>query len=64
MHLHKRKIAIRRDGKSPDLKVNNKQLQTANLVYIFDDIILSANASKYVILAIIELKSFLPIKFI
>ena len=31
------KIAIRRDGKSPDLKVNDKQLQTANLVYVFDD---------------------------
>ena len=41
------KIAIRRDGKSPDLKVNDKQLQTANLVYIFDEIILRVTASKY-----------------
>ena len=31
----------RRDGKSPDLRINYKQLQTANLVYIFDEIILS-----------------------
>ena len=38
---------VRRDGKSPDLKVNNKKLQTANLVYIFYDIILSVNASIY-----------------
>ena len=29
------KIAIRRARKSPDLKVNDKQLQTINLVYIF-----------------------------
>ena len=36
-------ITIRRDGKSPDLKVNDKQLQTAFLVYIFDDIILNVN---------------------
>ena len=43
------KIAIRRNAKSPDLKVNDKQLQTANLVYIyiFDDIILNVKASKY-----------------
>ena len=41
------KIAIQRDGKSPDLKVNDKQLQTANLVYIFDEMILSVTASKY-----------------
>ena len=52
------KIAIRRDGKSPDLIVNDKQLQKANLVYIFDDIILSVNARKYGILTIIEFKSF------
>ena len=52
------KIAIRRDGKSPDLKVNDKQLQTANIVYIFYFIILSVNASKYGILTIIELTSF------
>ena len=52
-----RKKEIRRDGKSPDLKVNDKQLQTANLVYIFDDIILSVNTSKYGMLAIIELTS-------
>ena len=31
-------IAIGKNGKSPDLKVNDKQLQTAFLVYIFDDI--------------------------
>ena len=53
----KLKIAIRRDGKSPDLKVNDKQLQTDNLVYIFIDIILSVNASKYG-MTIIELTSF------
>ena len=38
------KIAIRGDGKSPDLKVNDKQLQTANLVYILDEIIMSVIA--------------------
>ena len=47
-----------RDGKSPNLKVNDKQLQMANLVYIVDGIILSVNASKYGILPIIELTSF------
>ena len=52
------KIAIRRDGKSPDLKVNDKHLQTANLVYIFDDRILNVNASKYGMMTIIELTSF------
>ena len=55
------KIVDRRDGKSPDLKVNDKKLQTANLVYIFYDIILSVNASTYGILAINMLTSF-PIK--
>ena len=44
-----KKIAIRRDGISPDLKVNDRQLQTASLVYIFDGIILSVNASKYIV---------------
>ena len=42
---HIPKISIRGDGKSPDLKVNDKQLQTANLVYIFGEIILSVTAS-------------------
>ena len=44
-------------GKSPDLKVNDKQLQTATLVYtsVFNDIILRVNASKYGILTIIGL---------
>ena len=40
------KIAIRGDGKSPDQKVIDMQLQTANLVYIFDVIILSVTANK------------------
>ena len=44
-----KKIAVRRDGKS---KVNDKQLQTANLV--FDDKILNVNASKYGMITIIE----------
>ena len=52
------KIAIRRDGESPHLQVNDKQLQTANLVYIFDDTILNVNASKYGMMTIIELTSF------
>ena len=42
----KRKIAIRGDGKSPDQKVIDMQLQAANLVYIFDVIILSVTANK------------------
>ena len=43
------KIAIRRDGKSLNLKVNDKHLQTANLVYIFDEkhVILSVTTNKY-----------------
>ena len=40
------KIAIRGDGKSPDQKVIDMQLQAANLVYIFDVIILSVTANK------------------
>ena len=39
-------IAIRGDGKSPDQKVIDLQLQAANLVYIFDVIILSVTANK------------------
>ena len=42
----KKKIAIRGDGKSPDQKVIDMQLQAANLVYIFDVIILSVTANK------------------
>ena len=42
----KEKIAIRGDGKSPDQKVIDMQLQAANLVYIFDVIILSVTANK------------------
>ena len=41
-----KKIAIRGDGKSPDQKVIDMQLQAANLVYIFDVIILSVTANK------------------
>ena len=52
------KIAIRRDGKSPDSKVMNKQLQTANLIYIFDEIILSVTASKFGMMTVIELRGF------
>ena len=40
------KIAIRGDGKSPNQKVIDMQLQAANLVYIFDVIILSVTANK------------------
>ena len=40
------KIAIRGDGKSPDQKVIDMQLQAANLVYIFDVTILSVTANK------------------
>ena len=58
--LDKGKIVIRRDKKISGLKVNEKQLQTANLVYIFDDIILNVNASKYGMMTIIELTSFHP----
>ena len=37
MPLNHPKKAIRKDGKSHDLNVNDKQLRTANLVeYIFD----------------------------
>ena len=45
----------------PDLKVNDKQLQTANLVhvYIFDKMILGVTASKYGMMTNIELTSFL-----
>ena len=53
------KISIRRDGKSPNLKVNDKQLQTAKLgCILFDDIILSVNASLYGMMTINELTSF------
>ena len=41
-----KKKAIRGDGKSPDQKVIDMQLQAANLVYIFDVIILSVTANK------------------
>ena len=34
------KIAIRGDGKSPDQKVIDMQLQAANLVYIFNNVVL------------------------
>ena len=44
--LARKKIAIRGDGKSPDQKVIDMQLQEANLVYIFDVIILSVTANK------------------
>ena len=44
--MGKKKIAIRGDGKSPDQKVIDMQLQAANLVYIFDVIILSVTANK------------------
>ena len=44
--LYYQKIAIRGDGKSPDQKVIDMQLQAANLVYIFDVIILSVTANK------------------
>ena len=44
--MYKIKIAIRGDGKSPDQKVIDMQLQAANLVYIFDVIILSVTANK------------------
>ena len=44
--LSNTKIAIRGDGKSPDQKVIDMQLQAANLVYIFDVIILSVTANK------------------
>ena len=44
--IHFEKIAIRGDGKSPDQKVIDMQLQAANLVYIFDVIILSVTANK------------------
>ena len=40
------KIAIRGDGKSPDQKVIDMQLQAANLVYIFDVIILSGHCEQ------------------
>ena len=39
--ITEKKIAIRGDGKSPDQKVIDMQLQAANLVYIFDVIILN-----------------------
>ena len=55
IHEQVLKIATRRDGKSPYLKVNDKQLQTANLVYIFDDKILSVDACKYGVMTIVEL---------
>ena len=46
LRLARKKIAIRGDGKSPDQKVIDMQLQEANLVYIFDVIILSVTANK------------------
>ena len=46
MRAERIKIAIRGDGKSPDQKVIDMQLQAANLVYIFDVIILSVTANK------------------
>ena len=46
------------DGKFPDLKVIDKQLQTANLVYILNEIILSVTASKYGMMTIIVSTSF------
>ena len=52
------KIAIREGWQIPDLKVNDKELQTANLVYIFDKIKLSVPASKYRMMTIIERTSF------
>ena len=39
------KIVIRRDGTSPLLKVNDMQLENANLVDIFDKIILAPQAN-------------------
>ena len=54
-----KKIAIRGDGKSPDQKVIDMQLQAANLVYIFDKIILSVTANKSGRLTVET--SFLPI---
>ena len=44
-------------AKSPNLKVTDKQLQTANILYIVDEIILSVTASKYGMM--IEEKQFL-----
>ena len=44
--IGEQKIAIRGDGKSPDQKVIDMQLQAANLVYIFDVIILNVTANK------------------
>ena len=38
--MEKVKIAIRGDGKSPDQKVIDMQLQAANLVYIFNNVVL------------------------
>ena len=46
LFIENKKIAIRGDGKSPDQKVIDMQLQAANLVYIFDVIILSVTANK------------------
>ena len=46
LYINKAKIAIRGDGKSPDQKVIDMQLQAANLVYIFDVIILSVTTTK------------------
>ena len=42
----------------PDLKVNDMQLQTANLSYIFDGKIVSVTANKYGIMTIIVRKAF------
>ena len=55
-------ISIRRDGISPYLKVNDKQLKTAMVQpsIIFDEIKLSVTASKYGMITV-ETTSFLPL---
>ena len=58
--MKSQKISIRLDVKSPDQKANDKQLQTANLVYIFDKIILGVTASKYGIMTEENYFTFLP----
>ena len=56
----KKKIAIRGDGKSPDQKVIDMQLQAANLVYIFDVIILSVTANKSGRLTVLTYYTYIP----
>ena len=46
LETHINIFSTRGDGKSPDQKVIDMQLQAANLVYIFDVIILSVTANK------------------